>query len=309
MWPLAARAQQPALPLVGVLTGGSRTVLLLPPFRQGLKEAGFVEGQNVMIESRFAEGQYDRLSALAIELLSRRVTVIVVLDANAAQVVKPASATIPVVFSLGADPVELGLIANLSRPGGNMTGVSFLTAATMAKMLEMLHEAVATVSVVGMLLNPTNRDAEAMTIEAQQAARILGLQVHVLRASTEREIDAAFTRMGQLPAGALVIAGDPFFGSRLDQLVALAARHAIPAIYPFRTYPDAGGLMSYGSSIEDAARIAGVYVGRILNGENPADLPVQQSVKVELVLNLKTAKALGLTVPPTLLARADQVIE
>jgi putative ABC transport system substrate-binding protein len=268
-------------------------VLLLPPFRQGLKEAGFVEGQNVMIESRFAEGQYDRLSALAIELLSRRVTVIVVLDANAAQVVKPASATIPVVFSLGADPVELGLIANLSRPGGNMTGVSFLTTATVAKMLEMLHEAVATVSVVGMLLNPTNRDAEATTIEAQQAARILGLQLHVLRATNEGEIDAAFTRMGQLRAGALVIAGDPFFGSRLDQLGALAARHAIPAIYPFRTFPDAGGLMSYGSSIEDAARIAGVYVGRILNGEKPADLPVQQSVKVELVLNLKAAKAWG----------------
>jgi putative ABC transport system substrate-binding protein len=308
-WPIAARAQPTGLPVVGVLGGSWPTATIMPPFRQGLKEAGYVEGQNVAIESRFAEGQYDRLPALAIELLSRRVAVIFANDLASALVIKPASTAIPIVFSMGADPVTLGLVASLNRPGGNITGVRFLSTGLVAKTLEMLHEAVPNAASIAILVNPANPNAEPETKEAQEAARILGVQLHVLHASTEREIGAAFATLVQRQAGALVIGGDTFLGNRVDQLAALAARQAIPAIYPFRIFADGGGLMSYGPSLADARRIVGTYVGRILKGEKPADLPVQQPTKFELVINLKTAKALGLTLPPTLLAIADEVIE
>jgi putative ABC transport system substrate-binding protein len=308
-WPLAARAQQPAMPVIGFLGAGGPTASLVPPFREGLKDAGYVEGQNVVIEYRWAEGQYDRLPALAIDLASRRVAVIFAADNAAAQVVRPAGTTIPIVFAIGADPVKLGLVASLSRPGGNMTGVSFLSTATVAKMLEMLHQAVPNATAIAALMNPTNPNGETDTREAQEAARILGLQLHVLDASNDREIEAAFATLVQRRAGALVVQGDSFFGGQADQLAALAARHAMPAIYQSRIFAEAGGLMSYGASLADARRMAGTYTGRILKGEKPADLPVQQSTKIELVINLKTAKALGLAIPPGVLAIADEVIE
>ena len=304
-----ARAQQRALPVIGVLGGSWPTATIVPPFLQGLKTAGYVEGQNVTIESRFAEGQYDRLPALAIELLSRRVAVIFVADLASALVIKPASTTIPIVFSMGADPVKTGLVGSLNRPGGNITGVSFLSTALVAKTLEMLHEVVPNAVTVAAFVNPANPSAEAEIREAQEASRILGVQLYVLHASTEREIDAAFATLIQRQAKALVIAGDTFLGNRIDQLAALTAHHSVPAIYPFRIFADGGGLMSYGPSLADARRIVGTYVGRILKGEKPADLPVVQPTKFDLVINLKTAKALGLTIPETLLATADEVIQ
>jgi putative ABC transport system substrate-binding protein len=308
-WPLAARAQQPAMPVVGYLGAGGPISSPVPPFREGLKEAGYVEGQNVVIEYRWAEGQYDRLPALAIDLASRRVAVIFAADNAAAQVVRPAGATIPIVFAIGANPVKLGLVASLSRPGGNITGVSFLSTATVAKMLEMLHQAIPNATAIAALMNPTNPNGETDTRIAQEAARILGLKLHVLNASNNHEIEEAFATLVRGHVGALVVQGDSFFGGQADQLAALAARHAIPAISQSRTFAEAGGLMSYGASPADARRMAGTYTGRILKGEKPADLPVQQSTRIELVINLRTAKALGLTIPPNMLAVADEVIE
>jgi putative tryptophan/tyrosine transport system substrate-binding protein len=311
-WPLAARGQQRAMPLIGVLdlnseAASGRSVLA---FREALKDLGYIESRNVAIEYRWAEGQYDRLPALAIDLVSRRVNVIFAMGNAAALMVKPASSTIPVVFSIGGDPVTLGLVTSLNRPGGNITGVSFITTAIVAKMLEMLHEAVPKVAVIAVLVNPANPNNVSDIREAQDAARIHGLELHVLNASTEREIDGAFATLLERRVGALVIAGDALFGSKqLDQVVALSARYAIPAIYHDRNFAVAGGLMSYGASFSDAYRIAGAYVGRILKGDKPGDLPVQQSIKVELTINMKTAKALGITVPITLLGRADAVIE
>jgi putative ABC transport system substrate-binding protein len=278
-------------------------------FRKGLSEVGYVEGHNVAIEYRWANNEIDRLPDMADDLVRRRVAVIATRGNGAAIAAKATTSTIPVVFSIGGDPVKLGLVASLNRPGGNMTGVSFLATGTVAKMLEMLHETVSATTVIGALVNPGNPQAAADTREAEEAARILGLQLHVLNASNERAIDSAFAALIQRRAGALLIEGDPLFQARMKQLVALTVRHGIPAIYQGREFPDTGGLMSYGASLEDAAHLAGIYTGRILKGEKPADLPVQQSTKVDLVINLKTARALGVTVPLPLLARADEVIE
>jgi putative tryptophan/tyrosine transport system substrate-binding protein len=311
-WPLAARAQQPAMPVVGVLdlNSAAASARSVAAFREGLKETGYVEDRNVAIEYRWAESQYDRLPALAIELVSRRVSVIFAMGNAAAQMVKPASSNIPIVFSVGGDPVTLGLVASLNRPGGNITGVSFITTAIVAKMLEVLHEAVPRAAVFAALVNPANPNSVSDIREAQDAARILGLQLLVLNASTEREIDVAFATLIERRAGALVTAGDALFGSKqLGQLAALSTRHAMPAIYHDRDFAVAGGLMSYGAGFSDTYRISGTYVGRILKGDKPADLPVQQSTKVELIINMKTAKTLGITFPITLLGRADAVIE
>jgi ABC-type uncharacterized transport system substrate-binding protein len=314
VWPLAARAQQPALPVIGFIYSGNvastyATAYLLPAFREGLKETGYVEGQNVSIEYRWAESQFDRLPALAAELVHREVGVIFASDNAAAQVAGRASSTIPIVFSVGADPVKLGLVTSLARPGGNVTGVSFLSTNTAAIRLQMLHEAVPNVAVIGALINPSNPKFEITIRETQEAALTLGLQLHVLNVSTDRDIDAAFATLIQRHVGALVIDGDPFFSGHIEQLAELTLRHAIPAIYATRDFAGAGGLMTYGASNTEAYRLAGGYIGRILKGKKPADLSVQQATKVELILNLKTAKALGITFPLTLLGRADEVIE
>jgi len=310
-WPLAAGAQQPAMTLIGVLaTRGPRVEpYLLVAFRQGLNEAGYVEGQNAAIEYRFAEGQYDRLAGLAADLVSRQVTVIAALGTPAAPAAKAATSTIPIVFTVGVDPVEAGLITSLSRPGGNLTGVTGLGVELLPKRLELLHELLPGATVVAALINPTTTAAETQSNDLQVSARGLGLDLHLLSAGAERDFETAFAKLVQLRAGGLVISNDPFFISRSDQLAALALRHAVPTAFEFRAFVTAGGLMSYGSNLSDAYRLAGVYTGRILKGENPTDLPVQQSTKVELILNLKTARAFGLTVPTALLVRADEVIE
>jgi putative ABC transport system substrate-binding protein len=311
-WPLAARAQQPALPVIGYLGIASPEAFAgrLRAFRLGLGEIGYVEGQNVAIEYRWAEGRYDRLPALAADLVRRQVTVIVAPGGiPSALAAKAATATIPTVFETGADPVAVGLVASLNRPGGNVTGVTSLNGEVEPKRLELLHELVPGTSMIARLDNPTSPTAESVTREVQAAARTLGLQVHVLQADNDRDIDAAFAALIKLQAGALMIAADPFFNSRSEQLAALAARHAVPAIAQPHEFPAAGGLMSYGGSISESHRQAGLYVGRILKGEKPADLPVQQVTKVELTINLRTAKTLGLTVPLPLLTRADEVIE
>jgi putative ABC transport system substrate-binding protein len=309
VWPLAARAQQ-AMPVVGFLGGGSaidhRNV---DPFRQGLGEAGYIEGRNLAIEFRFAESQYDRLPALAAELASRQVAVIATGDTASALAAKSASMTIPIVFLLGADPIKVGLVASLNRPGGNITGVSFLANSLPAKLFELLHEAAPSAALVGSLVNPTNPNSQTDMRDVQAAADSLGQKLLVVKASTESEIEAAFAVAVEQRVASFYVDLDPFLSSRLQQIVALAVRHGLPSIYAQREYAAAGGLMSYGASISDASRQAGVYVGRILKGEKPADLPVQQAVKVELIINLKTAKALGLTVPTALLVRADEVIE
>jgi putative ABC transport system substrate-binding protein len=312
-WPLLARAQQPAMPVIGYLGSESPDAFAgrLRAFRQGLSETGHVEGNNVAIEYRWAENQYDRFPALMADLVRREVTVIVAVTGTPpALAAKAATATIPIVFATAGDPVSLGLVASLNRPGGNLTGVATLTVELGPKQLEVLGELVPTATIIALLVNPTNpTNAERLSRDLQAAARTLGLQLHVLHASTERDFDAVFASLPRLRAGALVIGSDPFFNSRSQKLVALALHHAMPTMYPFREYAMAGGLISYGNSFADAHRQVGVYTGSILKGAKPADLPVQQATKVELIVNLKTAKALGLTVPPTLLARADEVIE
>jgi putative ABC transport system substrate-binding protein len=312
-WPFAAGAQQSAMPVIGYLGSESREAFAgrLRAFRQGLSEVGYVEGKNVAIEYRWAENQYDRFPALLADLVRREVTVIVAVTGTPPVLAaKAATTTIPVVFVTAGDPVALGLVASLNRPGGNLTGVATLTVQLGPKQLEMLHELVPTATTIALLVNPTNpTNAETLSRDLQAAARTLGLQLHVLYASTERDFDTVFATLSRLRADALVIGSDPFFNSRSQQLVALAFRHAMPTMYPFREYAIAGGLISYGNSFADAHRQVGVYTGRILKGEKPAELPVQQSTKAELILNLRTAKTLGLTMPLPLLARADEVIE
>jgi putative ABC transport system substrate-binding protein len=311
-WPRVAHAQQPRMPVIGYLHPGWPDLSpSLAPFRQGLKEAGFVEGQNLAVEYRWAEDQFDRLPGLAADLVRRQVAVIVA-SGGAAPVLaaKAATATIPIVFQGGVDPVKLGLVASFNRPGGNVTGVSNLSGGLMGtKGVEFLRQLVPGASSLGMLMNRSNPNAENDLTEAQAAARALGWKLQVLYAGTEGEIDTAFASLARQRIGALLVDADPLFTGRREQLVALAARYAIPASYSFREFVVAGGLMSYGASLADSYRQAGGYVGRILKGEKPADLPVQQAVKVELVLNLKTATSLGLTVPTGLLVRADEVIE
>ena len=311
VWPLAARAQRPAVPVIGLLAGtGSRDARQVDGIRQCLADAGFVEGRNVAIEYRFAEGQFDRLPALAEDLVRRQVNVIIaILSAAAPLAAKAATLTIPVVFSIGGDPVELGLVSSLNRPGGNVTGTSFLVNTLAAKRLELLLQAVPGAAAIGVLVNPNNPSSPSETSDVRAAALTLGLQAYVQNASCEREIDAAFENFVQRRVNALTFAADAVLASRQDQIVALAARHALPTMYFSRPFVDAGGLMSYGGNDTDAYRVAGAYAGRILKGEKPADLPVQQSTKVELIINLKTAKTLGLTFPLTLLGRADEVIE
>jgi ABC-type uncharacterized transport system substrate-binding protein len=310
-WPLAARAQQSAIPVVGFLRSGSRapSAYFEAAFRQGLGSMGFIEGRNVAIDYRYTENQIDQLPALANDLVRRQVTVIYAANNGPAVTAKAATTPIPIVFRIGGDPIQLGLVASLNRPGGNMTGVSFLSTTTGAIRLQMLHEAVPDAAVMGLLVNPGNPNAEPDTREAQGAARKLGLELHVVSASNAQEIDAAFATLVQRRAQALVIDGDALFTSRRQQLVVLTVRHAMPAIYASRDFPDSGGLLSYGASNVDADRLGGTYVGRVLKGDKPADLPVQQSVKVELILNLITARVLGVTFPLTLLGRADEVIE
>jgi putative tryptophan/tyrosine transport system substrate-binding protein len=310
-WPLGVRAQQTALPVIGFLSGRSRDddPHLLPAFHRGLKEAGYIEGQNVTIEYRFADNQYDRLPALAADLVQRRVALIVT-NGPAARTAKAATETIPIVFTAGFDPVEVGLVASLNRPGGNITGVTILDVELGPKRLELLYELVPTATIIAALVNPTDPARAQTTAKGfQGAAGTLGLQLHVLHASTDRDLNTVFASLAQLRAGGLVIGGESFFNSRSEQLGALSIRHAVPAIYQMRAFAAAGGLMSYGASLTDSYRTAGIYAGRILKGEKPAELPVQQATKVELILNLKAAKALGLTVPLSLLGRADEVIE
>jgi len=310
--PLAARAQQAAVPVVGLLTSRAPddTPQLLAAFRQGLKDNGFVEGQNVAIEYRFAGNQNERLPALAADLVHRQVAVIAATTTPAALAAKAATATIPIVFELGADPVQLGLVPNLNRPGANVTGVTQLNTEVAPKRLELLHELIPTTSLMALLLDPTDpTNADTQSTSVLSAAQRLGLKVHVLNASSERDFDRVFASVMQLRAGGLVIGAHGFFTARSEQLGALAARHAVPAAYENREFVAAGGLVSYGGGISDAYRLAGVYAARILKGEKPAELPVQQSTKVEMFLNLKAAKALGITVPLPLLGRADEVIE
>ena len=313
-WPLAARAQQqPTMPVIGFLHPSSPepNADRLRAFSQGLKEAGFVEGLNVAIEYRWADGQYDRLRVLATDLVDRRVTVIAAPGSTPAVLAaKAASSTIPIIFWVGSDPIKLGLVASLNRPGGNLTGVTTLNVGLVAKRVELLHEAVPGTKSIALLINPTSPVLTKISIEdAQAAARSLGLELHVLNASTERDFDVVFANLMQLRASGLVIGTDAFFSSRLEQLAALSVRHAVPTVYHFREFAAAGGLISYGGSITDAFHSTGVYTGRILKGEKPVDLAVQQVTKVELIINLKTAKALGITVPLSLLVRADTVIE
>jgi putative tryptophan/tyrosine transport system substrate-binding protein len=310
-WPLAARAQQTALPVIGFLNPTSPDGMTerLRAFRQGLKETGYVEDENVLVEYGWAEGQYDRLPAMAAELVRRRVAVIVAIPIPAAIAAKSATAKIPIVFYVGGDPVELGLVASLNRPGGNATGVNYFVAELGPKQLELLHELLPTAVRIGLMVNPTNVNVEGSTKGVTAAAATMGLQIDMVQASDSREIEAAFATLVRNRADALVIGADPFFTSRRLQLATLATRHAIPAITGNREFVEAGGLMSYGTSLTEAYRQLGAYTGRILKGAKPNDLPVMQSIKFELVINLPTARALGIEIPPTLLARADEVIE
>jgi putative ABC transport system substrate-binding protein len=309
-WPLAAHAQQPAMPVIGFLNSASPDAFaaLVRAFTQGLAETGYVENRNVIIEYRWAENQYDRLPALAEDLVRRNVAVIVA-NPPAALPAKAATSTIPIVFLSALNPVEIGLVASLNRPGGNVTGVSTLNVELLPKRVDLLRELIPTATVVGALINPATSAAVTQANDLQEVSRKLGLQIPVLHASTESDLDSVFATLPQMRAAGLVIAGDPFFTSQSGRLAALALRHAMPAIYQYRPFAAAGGLMSYGANLTEQNRLAGIYAGRILKGEKPADLPVQQSTEVELIINLKTAKALGITVPIPLLGRADEVIE
>jgi putative ABC transport system substrate-binding protein len=308
--PLAVRAQQP-MPVIGFLNGGSAAgyAPMVQAVRQGLEQAGYVEGQNVAIEFGWAEGKYDRLKALAFDMVRRQVNVIAATSTPAALATKAITSTIPIVFTTGADPVQLGLVASLNRPGGNVTGVSFLVNELTSKQFEMLHTMVPKASLFGFLVNPEVAYAKSQASDAQDAARALGLQLLVLDAKTASDIDAAFRTLVQQKAGGLVTISEPFLNSRRDQIIELAARHSLPTLYPVRDYVTAGGLISYGTSIIGAYREVGVYTGRILKGEKPSDLPVVRPTKLELVINLKTAKTLGIDVPERVLALADEAIE
>ena len=312
-WPLAARAQQPAMPVIGYIGTGSREsdAFRLPSFYQGLNETGYVEGRNVAIEYRWADGHNERLPALAADLVRRQVNIIAVpASTPGALAAKAATASIPIVFYIGLDPVELGLVASLHRPGGNITGVTGWNVTVGPKRLELLHEVVPAATVVGLLVNPTSPDlVEADVKEQRAAAQTLGLELHVLNASTERDFDSIFATLPQLRAGGLVIGTDSFFNTQKEHLAALSVRHRVPTVHQYREFARAGGLMSYGTDTSDLSRQVGVYTGRILKGDKPAALPVQQASKVELVVNLKAAKMMGLTIPLPLLARADEVIE
>jgi putative ABC transport system substrate-binding protein len=307
LWPLAARAQQ--LPVVAFLHSGAASPAHAA-FQRGLNEIGYVDGRTVRVDYRYASGHYDQLPALAADLVRQGVRVLGAFGGvHTAIAAKAATADIPIVFGMGSDPVKFGLVASLNRPGGNVTGVTFFTAELEAKRLALLRELVPKAKAIAALINPTNANAENQTKETTEAARTLGLELHVLNATNEHEIDTAFTRLVQLRASALAVASDPFLFARRQQLIGLAARHAVPAIYEWREFVEAGGLLSYGTSLSDAYRQAGIYVGRVLKGEKPSDLPVFQTTKFEFVLNLTTAKILGLDVPPSLSARADEVIE
>ena len=310
-WPLTARAQQAAMPVIGLLgsataSGWARQV---SAFHQGLRDTGYEEGRNEAIEARWADSQYDRLPAMAAELVQRQVNVIVAFSTPAARAAKATTTTIPIVFTTNRDPVQISLVASLSRPGGNVTGATNLGVEVDSKLLELLHDAVPSAKVIAVLINPTNFNTETVSRRLQPAARTFGLQLHVLNASTERDFDTAFATLRQLRADGLVIVQDVFFITQGRQLAALAIRHAVPAIFQEREFAVAGGLMSYTGSVPDEYRQAGVYTGRVLKGEKPADLPIVQVTKFELVINLKTAKALGLNVPNGLLNAADEVIE
>jgi putative tryptophan/tyrosine transport system substrate-binding protein len=310
-WPLAARAQQGAMPVIGFLHSASPDGFtpFIAAFRQGLKEAGLVEGQNVVIEYRWAEGRYDRLPVLLSDLVQRKVTVIAATSTPAAQAAKAGTSTIPIVFTTGDDPIKLGLVASFNRPGGNVTGVSNMVAELGSKQIGLLRELAPGATAITVLVNPNFPGTETQLRDVEAAARMLGLQLIVLRADSTREIDTAFATITQRGGGALLVGADPFFIAQRDHIVALAARQAIPAIYPAREFAVAGGLMSYGSDFADSYRQAGIYTGRIVRGEKPADLPVQRSTKFEFVINFKTAKALGLAVPNSMQLLADEVIE
>ena len=311
-WPFAARSQQPAMPVIGFLSSRSPTksATVVAAFRQGLQESGYFDGQNAKIEFRWADGHYDRLPILASELVTRQVALIAATgDVVSALAAKGATSTLPIVFVIGGDPVSFNLVASFNRPGGNITGISLITNALGAKRLGLLHDLVPNATVTGLLVNPDNPNAEPVRKDVQEAADIIGQQICVVNAKNERDFEPAFAALVQQQVGGLVVASDPFLLSQREQLISLSARHKIPTIYEFREFATAGGLMSYGSNIADGYRQAGVYSGRILKGEKPADLPVVQSTKFEFVINLKTAKAFGLVIPPGLNSIADEVIE
>jgi len=311
-WPLVAHAQQPTMPVIGFINAAAQQDYKpqLAAFLKGLGETGYVEGQNVTIEYRWAEGNNDRLPALAADLVGRQVAVIAATSTPAALAAKAATASVPIVFEVGADPVQLGLVGNLNRPGGNVTGVTQTNVEMTPKRLQLLHELLPAVRVMALLVNPANEaTTETTTREVLAAARTLGIELHVLNANIARDVEAAFTKAVELRAGGMVVSGGPFFFSQTENLAARCLQHAMPTIYQFHRFTAAGGLMSYGSEITDAYRLAGVYTGRVLKGDRPADLPVQQATKVEFIINLRTAKALGINVPNTLMGRADEVIE
>ena len=310
-WPLAARGQQPAMPVVGFLHARSPddVAYQVAAFRHGLGEAGYIEGESVSIQYRFALGDYGQLPEMAAELVRRPVAVLVAGSDPAALAAKAATSNIPIVFAVGSDPIKLGLVASVSRPGSNATGMNILTSALEAKRLGLLHELMPQAAIIGVLMNPNNSTTEGQLRDLHEAARAIGLQIHALRSSTDAEIDAAFGAVAQEHIAVLVVAADPFLDTRRDKIVALAQHHSVPAMYQFREHAVAGGLMSYGINLPDVYRQLGIYTGQILKGTKPADLPVMQPTKFELVINLKTAKALGLEIPPQLLARADEVIE
>jgi putative tryptophan/tyrosine transport system substrate-binding protein len=312
VWPLAVRAQPPTLPKIGFMSTRSPedSMHIVAAFRRGLSDEGFVEGQNVAIEFRWAGGRYEQMSAIAAELVDGRVTVLVALGGEpSALAAKAATSTIPIVFTAGGDPVKSGMVARLNRPGGNATGISLLTTAPEAKRLDLLHEMMPSAAVIGVLINPNYPEAEGQSREVLEAARAIGRKVQIANAGNDQDLETAFAMFVKQRAAALLVCSDPFFDTRRDRIVAAAAQFRLPAIYQFREYAVAGGLMSYGISITDGYRQVGIYAGQILKGAKPADLPIHQSIRFEFVINLKTAKMLGIDVPPTLSARADEIIE